>query len=117
MPNFDRFDVVAVPFPYTDRPVLQRRPAVVVSAPSLTATHGLVWVMMITAAENRRWPDDVMIGDLEKAGLPIPSVVRPAKLATVEARHIEKRGRLDAVAVKAVAAALVRYMPPQGKPR
>lgn len=115
MPDFDRFDVVAVPFPYTDRPVTQRRPAVVISAPSLTETHGLVWVMMITAAENRPWPDDVLISDLEKAGLPIPSVVRPAKLATVEARHIKKRGRLDAATVKAISVALARYMPPRGE--
>jgi hypothetical protein len=32
MRNFERGDVVRVPFPYTDRPTRQHRPALVVSA-------------------------------------------------------------------------------------
>jgi hypothetical protein len=27
MPRFERWDVVAVPFPYVERPIQQRRPA------------------------------------------------------------------------------------------
>jgi len=32
MPPFDAWDIIKVPFPYTDRPVRQRRPALVVAA-------------------------------------------------------------------------------------
>jgi antitoxin PrlF len=52
MPGFDAWDVIKVPFPYTDRPVRQRRPA------------------LITSAENRGWPGDVAVSDLAAAGLP-----------------------------------------------
>jgi len=47
---------------------------------------------MITSAENRAWPDDIPIADLSSAGLPAPSVVRTAKIATIEAKDAEKLG-------------------------
>jgi mRNA interferase MazF len=80
MPRFERWDVVAVPFPYVERPIQQRRPALVVAA-DLGGPHDLLWVLMITAAANPRWPDDVEIDNHDSAGLPIASVVRTAKIA------------------------------------
>jgi hypothetical protein len=53
MPPFERWDVVAVPFPYVERPIQQRRPALVVAA-GLGDPHDL------------------------------PSLVRAAKIATIE---------------------------------
>jgi len=49
-------DVVVLPFPYADRLAEKRRPAVVVSLPSLAQKHGIVWVVMVTSAENAGWP-------------------------------------------------------------
>lgn len=92
MPGFRRGDVVKVPFPYTDRPTRQYRPALVVAAGELEDVHGLLWVVMITSAENRRWPEDVVISDLKAAGLPAPSVIRTAKIATIEAVDASKLG-------------------------
>lgn len=94
MPIFDRFDVVSVPFPYTDRPVRQRRPALVVSQPAHQQATGLVWVVMVTAAENRGWPRDVAIANPSRAGLSIPSVIRPAKIATIEAAQAHRIGKV-----------------------
>ena len=108
--RFSRWDVVAVPFPYTDRPISQRRPALVVSSQRFEMTYGLLWVVMITAAENRRWPDDVEVEDLDAAGLPIPSIVRPSKIATVEVSHARRRGILGPAARRAVETALRRYL-------
>ena len=42
--------------PIFDRPINQRRPAVVVAAGSIEADHGLLWILMITSAENWRAP-------------------------------------------------------------
>ncbi|MGH6989742.1 MAG: type II toxin-antitoxin system PemK/MazF family toxin [Stellaceae bacterium] len=104
MPNFEVWDIVKVPFPYTDRPVRQRRPALVLAAGDLEAEHGLLWVLMITSAENRRWPEDVVVSDETAAGLPAPSLVRCAKVATIEARDAEQIGTLSVAGRKAVAA-------------
>ncbi len=63
MPGFEQGDVIRVPFPYTDRSTRQRRPALVVSRGGLGEDGRLIWVAMITSAENRAWPDDVPFGD------------------------------------------------------
>lgn len=106
MPTFSRFDVVSVPFPYTDRPVRQRRPALVVSSPAHEQTTGLVWLVMITAAENRPWPGDVRLADARRAGLSIPSVVRPTKIATIEAAQASHVGTITPAERRAVRAAI-----------
>ena len=56
----------------------------VVSTAQLQELHGL-WVVMITSAENRGWPDDVPVANLKLAGLPVPSLIRSAKIATIDA--------------------------------
>ncbi len=94
MTGFKLWDVVKVPFPYTDRPVRQYRPALVVAAGRIEAAHGLIWVLMITSAANRGWADDVPISNLKTAGLPVASVIRCAKIATIEASDAERIGRL-----------------------
>jgi mRNA interferase MazF len=94
MPNFETWDIVKVPFPYVERPVRQYRPALVIAARDPEDVHGLLWVAMITSAANRGSHSDVAISDLCEAGLPVPSVVRPAKLATIESRDAERLGTL-----------------------
>ena len=106
MAIFEVWDIVKVPFPYTDRPVRQRRPALVVAAGEIEAAHGLLWLVMITSAENRGWPGDVVISDLRDAGLPAPSIVRPAKIATVDAQDAQRLGTLPGADRNAVAAGL-----------
>jgi mRNA interferase MazF len=94
MRDFDIWDVIKVPFPYTDRPLQQRRPALVVARHAAPGMPVLLWVLMITSASHRRWPGDVDVSDLPQAGLPAPSIVRPAKLATIEAKDAEVAGQL-----------------------
>ena len=111
MPGFEQGDVVRVPFPYTDRSTRQRRPALVVSEGGLGEGGRLLWVAMITSAENRAWPHDIAFGDrYADAGLPVPSIVRPCKLATIEASHAEKLGRADAEVTAAVVGFLSRSL-------
>ena len=110
MATYKPWDVVKVPFPYTDRPVRQHRPALVVAAGTIEATHGLLWVLMITSAENRSWDDDVAVSDLATAGLPAPSVIRCAKIATIEARDAERIGFLAEGNRKKVAAHVGRIL-------
>ncbi len=91
---FAVWDIVKVPFPYTDRPIRHNRPALVIAAGELETSHGLLWLAMITSAVNRGWTGDVLISDLGAAGLPVPSIVRTAKLATIEARDAQRLGTL-----------------------
>lgn len=111
MPSFEQGDVIRVPFPYTDRSTRQRRPALVVSKGGLGEDERLLWVAMITSAENRAWPDDVPFGDsYAKAGLPAPSLIRPCKLATIETNHAEKIGRVTMDLMEKVIEFLLRSL-------
>lgn len=94
MASFSQGDVVKVPFPCTDRSTRQSRPALVVSSGGIEDTYGLLWVVMITSAANRRWRTDVAIAEPAEVGLPAPSVIRPAKIATIDAGAATRLGRV-----------------------
>jgi mRNA-degrading endonuclease toxin of MazEF toxin-antitoxin module len=102
MASFRQGDVIKVPFPYTDRPTRQSRPALVVSTAGIEDAHALLWVVMITSAENRAWPGDVPVNNLAAAGLPVPSVIRTAKIATIEVSDAAKLGKVPPALFKQV---------------
>jgi mRNA interferase MazF len=105
------WDIVVVPFPYTNRGSDKRRPALVISQPALEKAHALTWLLMITSRDNRGWAGDVEITDAGNAGLPAPSIVRPAKIATVDTERIVRRlGRLSSPDRCAVLGALQQYL-------
>ena len=110
MASFSQGDVIKVPFPYTDRPTRQSRPALVVSSTGIEDAHGLLWVVMITSAENRGWPGDLLVQNLATAGLPVPSVIRTAKIATIEAVDATRLGKVSATLLGKVVARLGREL-------
>ncbi len=90
------WQVVRVPFPFTDRQAVKNRPALVLSDAAvfnLPAGHAVM--AMITSEANSPWPLDCPIHDLEMAGLPAPSKVR-FKLFTLDRRLV--RGVLGQLA-------------------
>jgi mRNA interferase MazF len=105
--TFEAFDVVVVPFPFTDRLTTKRRPALVVSdSRNFNIRVGQSVLAMITSAAHSDWPLDTAIADLDCAGLPTPSLVR-MKLFTLDDRLIaRKAGELADSDVKAVSEAL-----------
>jgi mRNA interferase MazF len=102
MGTFRRGSVVKVPFPYTDRATRQYRPALVISSAQMADAYGLLWVLMITSAENRGWAGDVTIKNIAAAGLPAPSVIRSAKIATIDAADATRLGSISASLLKQV---------------
>src|SRR5262245_1278836 len=109
MPTFEQGDVVRVPFPYTDRDARQHRPALVVSRGGVGQGRSLLWVVMITSAANRGWPGDISLMDEHRrVGLPVPSIVRSTKIATIAATHAERIGKLSRAKWNEVANVLKR---------
>lgn len=113
--TFERGDIVAAPYPYVEFPVVRRRPALVI-ATELAPDQSLIWVLMITSASNHGWPGDVRIETpFEQSGLRSPSVVRTAKVATIEAASSRRIGRLaskELAAVDAILGATLGLTPP-----
>ena len=95
--GFERFAVVRVPFPFTDRTTTRNRPALVLSdAPAFNTPAGHSVMAMITSQANPSWPLDCSLNDLAAAGLPAPSKVR-FKLFTLDHRLV--RGAIGKLSV------------------
>lgn len=101
--TYKAFDVVVVPFPFTDSAQKKKRPALVLSSRprfSHESKHSIL--AMITSAKNSSWPLDAKIKDLSFAGLNADSIVR-MKLFTLDQRFIlRKIGALSAQDKKSV---------------
>lgn len=112
--GFERWDVVVVPFPFTDRAQTRRRPVLVVSGSETLGAVGHAAMAMITSARNAPWPLDVSLADLGSAGLPAPSVVR-MKLFTLDLRFVRERigalGVADRDAVSSSLTSLLSFQP------
>jgi mRNA interferase MazF len=103
---------VVVPFPFTDAPKAKRRPALVLSRASTFGSRAGHSVMaMITSADHTPWPLDVRIGDLEAAGLPVPSLVRMKLFTLDHAFVLQKAGRLAPHDRARVRSSLARLLP------
>jgi mRNA interferase MazF len=104
------FDVVVVPFPYSDQLAEKRRPAIVISNDKLH-DQGFVWIAMITGAGKQHRVGDLVIKDRASAGLPGASMVRTLKIATIEpARVVRRIGALATAEHAAVRKALVGFL-------
>lgn len=84
------FDVVVVPFPFTDRNTTKRRPALVLTSELFNTSARNSVLAMITSAEQSEWPGDVAITNIEAAGLHNDCVVR-LKLFTLDHRLIIRK--------------------------
>lgn len=105
------FDVIVVPFPYSDnQQKTKRRPAVVISKDNaFHARAGKVVIAMITSASDP-WPHDVRIKDIHKAGLHVDCSIR-MKIFTIEQRFIlESIGTLGAADRKSVKSSLGKLL-------
>lgn len=109
--SYRQFDVVVVPFHFTDRPVAKKRPALMLSdAGNFGDPIGHSVLAMITSVKNPPWPLDVEISDLKAAGLPAPSKVQ-MKLFTLDHRLIlDWRGRLGKIDAQEVKMALAKLL-------
>ena len=96
--TFNAFDVVVVPFPFTDRATTKRRPALILSdTQTYNRPVGQAVMAMITSAKNSDWPLDFEIQDLDAAGLPSASIVRMKLFTLDEQLIIRKAGTLGEI--------------------
>ena len=104
-------DVVLVRFPFTEVATTKKRPALLLAEATRARRYRLATVAMITSqVEGIRLPGDVALSGWERAGLLHPSLLRLAKIATVDASLIERSiGRLTAEDVRATRTAFQKH--------
>ncbi len=84
-----QWDVVVVPFPFTEQAGTKRRPAVVLSKKKFN-DHGHTLLLMITTQGHQPWPGDTEITQFQVSGLSRICVVR-LKAFTLDNRLILKQ--------------------------
>lgn len=108
---YKQFEVVRVPFPFSDKDASKSRPALILSDEEIfnvPAGHSVM--AMITSEAHSAWPLDCVVRNLHAAGLPAPSKVR-FKLFTLDHRLVHGRlGQLDAEDTCRVKQALDRLL-------
>jgi mRNA interferase MazF len=106
MATYRQFDVVVVPFPFTERASTKKRPALVLSSEPFNSGIRHSVMAMITTASHSAWPLDAAVVDLKAAGLKAPSIIR-MKLFTIDHALIQKQiGHLSSQDKKSVESAL-----------
>lgn len=88
---YEPFDVVVVPFPFTDSLRKKKRPALVLSQKTDFGIKIEQTVLaMITSLKNSPWPLDMPIKGKKQSGLTASSIVR-MKIFTLDNRFILRK--------------------------
>jgi mRNA interferase MazF len=103
-------DVVLVRFPFTDMAAAKKRPALLLAHTPRSSRYRLATVAMITSQiEALKLEGDVLLADWKAAGLLHRSLLRLAKIATVDTELIDKSvGRLSSSDTRAARVAFKR---------
>ena len=108
--TFKAFDVVVVPFPFTDREATKRRPALVISNVLFNQQHNQLVLAMITTTTDKVWFSDVSLMHWQEVGLKVACHFR-LKLFTLDQNLVLKTvGRLSSQDIKSVQTVLAKYV-------
>lgn len=67
-----------------------RRPGLIVSTSRLHDPQKVCWIAMISSADAGDRPDDIIVTDLAKAGLPVKCAIRLSRLAAIAESRIQR---------------------------
>lgn len=87
---YNQFDIVLVPFPFTDKNTTKKRPAIVLSNSNYQIKNNHLILAMITSAKNSEWESDLPIKEIEPTGLKTQCVIR-YKIFSLDERIILKK--------------------------
>ena len=93
--HYKKWDIVLVPFPFTDLSASKKRPALVVSPDEYNTGVDIVIAFITSNLDATARFGDYFIQDWKKANLPKPSMIR-MKFATIDKKIIVKQfGKLS----------------------
>ncbi len=109
MISCSRWDIILVPFPFTDLTTSKKRPALVISPDNYNRGQDLIIAFITSQLNTKPRPGDYLIGAWRESGLPKPSMLR-MKIATIDRNIvIKKLGVLVADEYNAVRDAIIDF--------
>ena len=88
--TFKPWDIVLIPFPFTDLSATKKRPAVVVSSETYNSGQDVMLLFLTSNVSATPRPGDYLLAEWETANLPKPSMIR-MKLMTLDKDLILKK--------------------------
>ena len=92
---YNKYDIVKVPFPFTDKNSTKKRPALIISSEKYQINFKHAILCMITSAKHSEWVDDIVIQKLSSTGLSVPSKIRFKIFSLDEKIIVGKLGNLN----------------------
>ncbi|MBP7583196.1 MAG: type II toxin-antitoxin system PemK/MazF family toxin [Spirochaetes bacterium] len=111
MTIYKPFDVVEVPFPFSDLPKSKRRKALVISSTEFNERNGATILMMITSATHSTWLHDVPITRYAESGLKKPCVARMKLFTLDNGLILQKSGELAETDISEIEKAFRKTLP------
>lgn len=106
---YKKWDIILVPFPFTNLTTTKKRPALIVSPNECNDESDVVIAFITSKMDLEHRIGDYKIQEWLEANLPKPSMIR-MKFATIEKKIIVKKfGRLRAKDIKEVTRILVEF--------
>lgn len=108
--TYKPFDVVELPFPFSDLSSSKRRKALVISSEDFNHQNKATTVMMITSRQNSNWAGDVHLDEWDLAGLKKPCYTRLKIFTADNGLLLSQVGSLSSNDKKKVTQALRKYL-------
>ena len=107
--NYKKWEIVLVPFPFTDLTTTKKRPALIISPNEYNEKFDVVIAFIASKLDLEYRIGDYKIQEWEKSNLPKPSMLR-MKFATIDKSIIIKKlGRLSEYDVKKFSKLLIAF--------
>ena len=98
--NYNKWEIVLVPFPFTDLKTTKKRPALIISPDEYNKKLDVIIAFITSKLDLEYRVGDYRIQEWEKSNLPKPSMLR-MKFATIDKSIIIKKlGKLSEKDVK-----------------
>ena len=108
--NYKKWDIVLVPFPFTDLKTTKKRPALVISPDNYNKGFDLVILFITSQMDSPKRLGDYHITEWEMSGLPKPSMIR-MKFATIHKSIVVKTlGKLSNIDSKGLTNNLFEFL-------
>jgi len=92
--TYNKWDIILVPFPFTDLKAVRKRPALIISPDEYNEKLDVVIAFITSKLDSEYRLGDYKLCEWEKSNLPKPSMIR-MKFATIDKAIILKKiGRL-----------------------
>ncbi len=110
MTSSNKWDIVLVPFPFTDLKTTKKRPALVISPDNYNKGYDLVILFITSQMDSPRREGDYHILEWKKCGLPKPSMIR-MKFATIHKSIVLRSlGKLTKQDAKGLIKNLIKFL-------